>query len=144
MSHGAQWSSSHVHRPSGVDQVDHVQVDVPGCLHPGDSDYVGDDLGLWRSLQHRFEVADVIGVVVRDPDPTDFVGGDDRLQRAHELVSLNSHAGVHQHRLLRVQDVGVDPEIPEALHGQGQVRGQDGGVTIHLKWFVHDCVSPEI
>jgi hypothetical protein len=89
----------------------------------------------WRALHDPLNAPSVVGIVVREPHPLEGREIDDRTDRVHELVGVDTHAAVDENRFLGHDQVGVDGQ--DTHPRQGQIRGKNVHVGRTLVRAVH-------
>jgi len=111
-----QRAVAHVDRRTDLQRVDAVEGNGAPRAGAKRPEPVGGQLGLRRPLQHGAQAAGVVGVVVSQPDPAQLGRVDDRLERRHELLRVDSEARVDEDGPLGEQHEGVHQDHPYAGH----------------------------
>jgi hypothetical protein len=68
------------------------------------------------AVEHGREIADVVGVHVRDPDPVELSRVDQALEGGDELGAQGRQSGVDQHRSRSADQIGIAGQQAEAGH----------------------------
>ena len=69
---------------------------------------MGQERRVGRALHDRLDAPGVVGIVVREPHSLEGREIDDRADRVHELIGVDTHAAVDDYMYLGHDHLGVD------------------------------------